>query len=312
MALDIVLNDLSFTPAENVLSARSRMSGLVQTIKSARLQGMRGSLRTQRDFRYVILAEGYPVERWIYDCASNPDEGRFFLTLATKEPYLRDRVILQDKFRGMECQFCGCVAEGLGSAHLLDTMAVSRASDPIWDAWVLQLRCEELTEDVGISCTDEEIRHASTPAHVIANTAWIQGRLRTDVKIGRELWERREELFPSLQFCDGVQPQLERLTPALILPVTRHLLAFEAYCRDWKVGGFNPDAIPLNKSTESKPTLEQYGAERTFLCPDGIQRLFSWHSKGNPGAFRIYFAPVKPGELIIGYIGRHLRIVSTN
>jgi hypothetical protein len=50
-----------------------------------------------------------------------------------------------------------------------------------------------------------------------------------------------------------------------------------------------------------------YGAARTFVCPDGKKRLFSWHSKINYEKWRIHFIDA-PAErrVLIGYVGRHL------
>ena len=312
MALDLVLNDLSLTPAADVLVARSRMTDLVQTLRSAMLHGTKGVLRTQSGFRGLVLADGYPFDRWANDGYVDRDARFFLLQLTTKAPYCQDHAALEDRVRGVECRFSGCAALGLGVAHLLDTLAVSLASDPIWDAWQLWLQCEELREGAEIACSTEQVHHACFPDHVIRNALWIKERLRGDVRSGRELWERRDELLPSLQFCDSVKHQLEELIPLLVPAVARHLFALDSYCRDWTAGGFNPSEIPLTISMESEPTLAQYGLERTFTCPDGVSRLFNWHSKGTPGPFRIHFVPAGPGELIIGYVGRHLRTVRSN
>ena len=36
---------------------------------------------------------------------------------------------------------------------------------------------------------------------------------------------------------------------------------------------------------------------------DGEKRLFSWHIRMTPGAWRLHFHPLKPTKIIIGYIG---------
>jgi len=66
-------------------------------------------------------------------------------------------------------------------------------------------------------------------------------------------------------------------------------------------------------SPESSMTLEMYGRERTFRCPDGQKRLFSWHLRLTPHAWRIHFYPDEQTKtLIIGYIGHHLPTVRYN
>ena len=84
MALDMVLNDLSLTPATDVYTARSRISGLVQTIKHANLHNIKGALRTQADLHDIMLADSYPFHLWATDRSVNPDERLFLLKLATK------------------------------------------------------------------------------------------------------------------------------------------------------------------------------------------------------------------------------------
>jgi len=310
MALDMVLNDLSLTPATDVYTARSRISGLVQTIKHANLHNIKGALRTQADLHDIMLADSYPFHLWATDRSVNPDERLFLLKLATKAPYWQDHATLENQVKGTEYWFRDRIAEGLGVAHLLDTLAVSLISDPAWNKPRLTLLCEQLSDDAEILRTEEEVHHASTPDHVTLNAPWVQERLRRDIKTGRELWEHRKDLLPSLKICDSVRSQLEDLIPVLLPPVARHLFAFETYCRNWNTGGFNPDDIPLTISTESESTLARFRSQRTFTCPDGVRRVFSWHSKGTPGPFRIYFLPSRPGELIIGYIGGHLPTVS--
>jgi hypothetical protein len=307
MALDMVLNDLSFIPASDVLAAKSQMAGLVQTVKSAMLHGVKGALRTRSSLYGTILSEGYQFERWANDRTVNADERLFLLRLTTRSPYWLGDILLENRVGVSECCFDWNPAMGLGVAFLLDTLAVSLASNSIWDEWLIPLNCAELTTDGDISYSDEVVHHASAPLHVEQNATWIQQRLRGDLHSGRELWDRREEVLPSLEFCPGVQTQLETLAPELLSAVVRHLSALQTYCSTWTSGGFNKDAIPLTISVESESTLARFGAERTFVCHDGIPRTFSLHTKGTPGPFRIYLlAEAQPGKLTIGYIGPHL------
>ena len=63
----------------------------------------------------------------------------------------------------------------------------------------------------------------------------------------------------------------------------------------------------LQPGTIARPDL---AAARTFLCPDGEERLFSWHVRYTPGAGRIHFLPLGPREgCLIGYIGHKLPTV---
>ncbi len=55
--------------------------------------------------------------------------------------------------------------------------------------------------------------------------------------------------------------------------------------------------------------MNKYGKERTFLCPDDKERRFERHVKLKFCNWRIYFFPVKPGTVFIGYVGCHLPTV---
>ena len=58
-------------------------------------------------------------------------------------------------------------------------------------------------------------------------------------------------------------------------------------------------------------TLQQYGAQHTFQCPDGKPRVFSWHVPMTPGAWRLFFYPDgRKRKAFIGHIGSKLPNVS--
>ena len=166
MALDMVLNDLSLTPAADVFIARSRMSGMVQTIKQASLHKIKGALRTQAGLKDVMLADGYPLYLWSCDRDVNPDERLFLLRLATKAPYWQDHATLEDRVRATEYWFGDQTAQGLGVAHILDTLAVSLASDPVWNAPQLTLLCEQLSDDLRPGAQRKKFAMHPTPDHV--------------------------------------------------------------------------------------------------------------------------------------------------
>ena len=99
----------------------------------------------------------------------------------------------------------------------------------------------------------------------------------------------------------------------MLRPVVRRLFELERYCQESTTGAFEPTRLSTKASPESQVTLNQYGKERTFLCPDDIERTFSWHLRLTPGAWRLYFIPFpKTRKMIIGYIGPHLRTVKYN
>ena len=80
------------------------------------------------------------------------------------------------------------------------------------------------------------------------------------------------------------------------------------------MGYFSLDGTLIEVSGESEPTLNKYRKERTFLCPDGKERLFEQHAKIRQHNWRIYFFSEVSGigmrKVIIGYVGTHLPSVN--
>jgi hypothetical protein len=130
--------------------------------------------------------------------------------------------------------------------------------------------------------------------------------IRTVKGQGMKANHRREDLFPNLVFCDDVYKQVQSLSSGnpILRQVTRRLFELEEFCKSWTHGGFDMDSLPCKASPESDSRLKQLKKELTFKCPDGNERVFSWHVRMTPGAWRLHFS-VELGlrKIIIGYIG---------
>jgi hypothetical protein len=315
MDLEMVLNELSLhSLAQDMYSARQRMSNLLHMIRIASKSGVSRVLRTHENFYAERLALGYSIANWRNDSSVDREERRYFNSLTTKAPYWRDlrESEVESDFYLSEFHHNGVLAHGLGFAYLIEALAVSLCSEPQWEASHLDLEAIHLRDDENIFTEQVTVVHASAVEHIQEHTAWINNRLWTSVRDGIELWDRRESLFLSLRFCDAISEQMQSLHPGnpLLRSITRRLLELEHYCRSWNTGPFNPQYLPTRASLESQVTLQQFGGERTFFCPDGQVRLFSWHVRLTPEAWRIHFFPEpETRTIIIGYIGPHLPTV---
>lgn len=308
--LEMILNELSLQPANDRYIARRWMDTFVQTAKTATGQGVARSLRTQRGVFDIALAIEYSLAHWINDRTVDREARRYFQRLSTKTPYWDGLPELCDSIAASEFHFGDRAACGLGVAYLLENLAISLPSEECWDVHLVTLHAmsiveaEEETED-DFQESDVQVVHASQESHI--DGEWIRNRLRRDVLDGNDLWMRRKELFSGLSFCQAVEGQVRDLPPVMLSSTLRRLFELEAYCQSWTEGGFDKDQL-LNATPESESTLGQYGSERTFTCPDGLERTFSWHVRLTPNAWRTYFAPVhETRTMIIGYIGPHLR-----
>jgi len=303
----MVLNELSLkTPAADEPTARQLMSELISTVRQATITGVNRVLRTADDINHIELAPGYPVARWRNDKAVAREERQFFRTLTAKAPFwtdvaeaIKNDFDLSDVFHQEE------EARGLCFALVSDALPVSLNSDNRWDCSHLKLAVTRF-EDEELIDENLEIVHASRRNHVQEHAGWIKNRIKITVSDGVELWNRRKELFPSLEFCDQVRQQLKSLSIGnpMLQQVRKRLYELDNYCNIWTAGAFTLDSLPCKATPESESRLQELNQKLTFRCPDGRERIFSLHVRMTPGAWRLHFSEeLGPGKIIIGYIG---------
>jgi hypothetical protein len=320
MSVELVLNDLSYTPlAENEARASARLLALSQTISTATSAGAQRFLRTHNDIYSLEIAPGYTYYQGLFDPMfkrNNRDAALFLQRMNAKAPYLADhhqQEELEDQAGRSDFSCEARPATGLGMAFIVDGLALSFPSDPEWDSPRIDLHHTFINDAGELEEADISVMHASTSAHIKIHTSIIKERKQRSVRDGKEAWLRRKELFPNLEFCDAVRPQLEDLNTNNQMRqfVMNHLWELQRYAQGWKDGPFDKSQIQYQTSGESPSTLAQYGAARTFVCPDGLKRMFSWHSKITHNAWRIHFYPdPETHSIIIGYIGKHLSTVN--
>ena len=288
------------------------MHQLVDTIRTCATLGVRSVLRTPANFKQFLLAENYPIGRWAADTEVGADYRRLFLTWTTKAPFLVDLVgsELYAQHAVGDFLFGGVRAEGLGAAFLLDGLSVSFRSNEAWDDPNVELAVTTISEG-GEDLIQQiiRVRHASAPGHIVQHRSWISLRRMTDVSGGDDLWRRRVEIFPSLDFCSLVSEQLCGLSEndVRFAIAVKGLGELQEYCVAWIEGPFNPEGL-YNVSLESAITLQKYGSYREILAPDGTKRQFSWHLKRRN--MRIYFFPDPvTRRILVGYVGLHLPTV---
>ncbi|AFZ26020.1 hypothetical protein Cylst_3907 [Cylindrospermum stagnale PCC 7417] len=321
MEFDLVFNELSVQNIDsNVEIARQWMSDFIETIRAFTAQGVKVSIRSNEYFYTIMLAPNYSISQWCKE--ANEKERRFIKNLATKTPLSQD--LLNPKIQDIEnnaglsdAYHQGKSAIGLGVAYLLDTVAISFISDQSWDLSCLELDLIQLNDNDEIINQAVEIRHASRNIHIQDHSEWIQERIRTGVNDGEDIWERRKELFPSLEFCENVSKQIQSLyygTP-MLRQVEKKLFELENYCKSWKDGAFDLDLLPSKATPESESRLKDLEEKLTFKCPDGKKRIFSLHLRmTGAGAWRLHFSSelgicpeLGTGKIIIGYIGKKIQ-----
>jgi hypothetical protein len=128
----------------------------------------------------------------------------------------------------------------------------------------------------------------------------------------KDLWSRREKLFPSLTLCGEVEEQIFRLgTSSEFSQIVAKLREFDRAVKDWTSGSFSYQDInrnfSLNMSPESNTTMRKFKSDRMFSLPSGEKVCFELHIK--TGNLRFHFYPDnRARKVYVGYIGPHLRI----
>lgn len=311
MDLEMVLNELSLkTPASDEQTARKLMSELISTVRQATVTGVKRVIRTSDEINTIELAPNYPVVRWRNDNEVDLEERRFFRTLATKAPFWVDLAEqIKNDFDLSDVLYQGETARGLCFALISDALPVSLRSENRWDGSRLELLVTRL-EDEELIEEYLEIVHVSCKHHVQELAEWIENRTHLEIFDGSDLWKRRNELFPRLEFCEDLYKQMQNLRNGdpMLRQVVKRLTELEKYCEDWTSGNFNPDRLPSKVTPESQTRLQQLKQQLTFECPDGTKRIFSFHVRITPGAWRLHFSEaLGPGKLIIGYIGSKIQ-----
>ena len=313
MDLEMVFNELSVdSPATSILEARQWMAGFVGTILSASAAGVNRVLRTHIDINNTLLAPEYPLSRWRNDSNVDLEARRYFRSLISQYPPLEDLPEISNNMLARDFFHQGRRAYGFGIAYLLESICISLPSAKVWNMNEIEVKTEWLNENGGLISKKVRIMHASNSSHIDLLAGWITQRLKTGVVNGDDLWNRREELFPHLIFCDYVAKQIFPLQNGdpMFRQIVKRFFELQNYCSAWREGPFLPDQLPFKATVESEPTMQKYRGKRTFTCPGGNEITFTWHGRMTPGAWRIYFDPsIGPGMMHIGYIGQKLPTV---
>ncbi|MCC3434074.1 MAG: hypothetical protein EAZ39_14185 [Oscillatoriales cyanobacterium] len=309
MDLEMVFNELSARNlAPDISIARQWMSELISTMLEAKRCGLK-AIRIPADFHAMVLAENYPLASWRNDNQVNRDERTFLRTLATKTPLSVDISDLKIKIKvedpNCELSLQGSQAEGFKVAHYLETLAISLNSELLWNSSRIKLELTQIDESGELIEEIVEVIHASQKNHVIEHDDWIQKRQLTGVIDGLELWNRRAELFSSLEFCDRLSEQIQSVVdPTMLRQIVRKLFELEALSKNWTDGALDLEKLPSKVSPESESRLKQFREQLNIKCLDGTKRMFSLHVRMTPGAWRLHFCTeLGPGKIIIGYIG---------
>lgn len=311
MALHVFLNELS-QPRGAIVApeARGVVDRLVSLLRAIRRERRDAVLHSPVSLGDVQIGDSYSLRIWCND-GDRREEWRFLRSLQDRAPF---RVRLEELgIDALEVEYlCGeDHAEGLGLAHMFEGLAVSLHHDPRWDVPRLVLNRETLEEtdggDVDIFTTEVEAVHASNADHIEAQREWLGEACRSAAADGPDLWQRRAELFPQLDFLPRVEAQLVALRPGdpWFGAVATRLGELQR-----AVAGWDPAATPV-PAYASRVTPEHEGRRQfcRFEDLDGETRVFDLHARFTPGAGRLHFRlDANTGRAIVAHVGRKLGV----
>ena len=125
-----------------------------------------------------------------------------------------------------------------------------------------------------------------------------------------DLWRRSGDLFPRLLFGRDVEKQLQSLGTNLFSSAIVRFVELDKAASEWDAAS---QASPeyLSKVTgESSATMQKYGNERVYRSSLGSSEVYELHARLQCGG-RIHLREIpEHSKVEIGYVGKHLRIVS--
>jgi len=304
MVMELFVNELSFQGlADNLWIARSRMQQLIEVTVDSYSVSDGIEIRVDGEHFAVELAEGYFLSTWIDDQDVDFEQRRFWSSQISKHPPV-------DYLTDIDCYYEEKRAIGLANAYVCESIVLSLASEKRWLEDTLEIELLQISDgNCELDPIPAFVSNVVTKQSIESHKEWIQKRTQTQVpNSGRELWEAREQYFPSLAFCESTENALISLRSgdSRIGRVFATLSRLNRQAIDWTPGsGISPAMI----SPESPETMEQFGVKRQFQCPDGQFRIFHLHSRVAEFSWRVHVVPPSQWDgkrILVGYIGPHL------
>jgi hypothetical protein len=312
--IEPTLNERSIELAETPTT--DRITALIAVLRRLDALGFSRILRHARDALERQVEAGTSLRTWILRKAPR-DTRQFLAGRLDKAPFVEELHRRREATSGflLQVTYEGAPAVGAGIAHLHDTPAVALGGLAAWEVDPLVVVLTKMDEEEGVLVEMAvPVVHLCRPEQIDARARLLRDRVLRAVSGGDDLWGRRLELFPRLDFCAEVERQMRGLSGKefYFQHVVLALSRLDAALAEWIAGPLHPG---MDHSAESTSTLAHgtYGPLRDFVCMDNEPRRFSHHLKLFSINWRIYYWEVRVGaaggRAHVGYIGVHLPTV---
>lgn len=243
-----------------------------------------------------LCSKDYSIEKWF--SSADIEYKRLYLLFVQK-------AIRYNKEEEYEVSFEGKMFYGGTEAYLNSSFILSICLDDNWKKSNIECKFYSLPDN-----EEKDISLKNVFCKEQLECLLIKEILdrENSIKVNSydELWRRREEFFPHLEFCPSVKDNLDLLEMFYLSQVVRKLAELESYCVKHTGERFEPSYL-TKVTPESKATMEKYKDKHIFMDISGVKHIASWHLRftGIPG--RIFFIPeYKQDCILVCYIGKKL------
>lgn len=311
--LSVPVGSIHFEDAKRVFKA------FVATVRAVRNAAPSAALFAHQNIRNLSIGRSYNVAflRNLPDCK---EESQYLSRLQDRAPMSLSLAEVRDCCHEMVQYFypidfegnpSAVEVEGLGLAHFFDGAAVSFNSDSMWSREMIPLVLHSMQPDSSILESEVSARNFSSAGHVSTRSEWLSSfQISNRVADGAELWARREELFPYLEFIPRTKSQVSgmKVGEHLFLQAHSHLEKLNEAIREWDPTTMFAPEFPFQVRPESQSRINDGLVD--FSERDGSVSTFSEHIYLAPPPHRLHFlikaAPRKVA--VIGHLGRKLGI----
>lgn len=313
--MEAFLNELSLPKLHSENAVVDSFKEFGEYYKYARDCGIR-EIRVQSNFEKFEFTNGYSFYNWINDKRADQDLITLLKSAIFTVPFIDEifNTYQQEHDNPIEIRFQGntCFGLGLASDKIFNSIAFSFD----FTNWNLPNYSVEITNisergdgELVEETVDANAKNISAIDHVNTHQEFINKIVTNTIPNGLVLWQRREELFPNLVFCNSVESQIQNLdlnNPTFTQVIGR-LFDLQNTANKFDGTPIKPTDFPTLTTPESESRRQKLKKDFTIMCPDGQARFFSWHSRYTPGAGRIHFIAFENQRLIIvGYIGQKI------
>lgn len=302
----MVFNEISLKQQDSKLPITEQFSGFLKICQELKHRNKDNDFYYTDELMTVKIADEYTVYDWLNDQNVLQKDKQFFRTLIQRGHRIEMGDFLECELLVQLENEVPVSAKGALMAFEWDSYVVSFLSSELWE--------REWMEGKYISIDNEDevvkVRNCGILDHVDKIVANARRQHVLIISSGSELWEKREQLYPHLIFCESVKKQLEEARVSIqIQTIMKRIQILEDYFATYE-GEFDKNKVGFGCRTESESVKKdnELNEQRKFVTPFGKEEYFYWHISfpGNyPG--RIHFLPDPEHKVgIVGYIGKHL------